>query len=272
LLRTRIITAVSLAPLALVLVFLAPTWVFRLAAAFLLLIGSWEFSRLAGLRSITAWLLPGIQTALLALMVVNWDILSGNASLILIASCAAWILMFLRMYGFHDDQAPDRFYRVSSFISALMAISSCWFALAWLRDQAHGEFLIFLLLIIIWAADIGAYFGGKQFGKTQLAPSISPKKTWEGVFGGFLLSGLAAIFLNHLTPAINADFITVLILTAVTVTASICGDLFISVHKRTVKIKDAGHLFPGHGGVLDRFDSLLPGASFFAAVIWYLGS
>lgn len=271
-LRTRVITALVLAPAAIALVFFAPAWAFRLVAALLLLIGSWEFRRLANLGPLAGWALFGLQISLIALMSLEWDAFDGDAPVILGIACLAWVLMFLRLPGFHGDQASGTGYQVISFISALLAISSCWFALAWLRDQPGGAFLILLLLIIIWAADVGAYFSGRLFGKTRLAPSISPKKTWEGVFGGILLAGVAAFVMSHLIPDFSVSIVSLLILTAVTVAASICGDLFISIHKRTVKLKDAGNLFPGHGGVLDRFDSLLPGATFFAMTFWILGS
>lgn len=269
-LRTRILTAVVLAPTVIAVVFLAPIWAFRLATALLMLTACWEFRRLANLPSLTGWVLFGLQSGLIALMYLYWDLLSQYAFVILIASCASWLLMFLRLYRFHDDQQAGIRYQSISFVSALAVISFCWFALNWLRDQSQGEILIFLLLLIIWAADVGAYFSGRQFGRTKLAPSISPSKTWEGVVGGILLSGIAAILLSRYTPLHGSGIVALLILTAVTVFSSIGGDLFISIHKRTVKLKDAGRIFPGHGGVLDRFDSLLPGASFFALGVWIL--
>ncbi len=271
-LKTRILTALVLAPIAIAVVFLAPAWVFRLVSALLLLTGCWEFRRLANLGPRAGWLLFGLQTGIFALMYLNWDLLTEQAPAILTAGCLAWGLMFIRLIAYHDNQAADTRFQTTSFVSALAAITFCWFALGWMRDQQHGEFLILLLLIIIWAADIGAYFSGRQFGRTKLAPLISPKKTWEGVIGGIVLSGIAAILLDRYITGIGAGILPLLALTTVTVLTSICGDLFISAHKRTVKLKDAGSLFPGHGGVLDRFDSLLPGASFFALGVWILGT
>jgi phosphatidate cytidylyltransferase len=213
-----------------------------------------------------------LQAGLIILMYLNWEKINAHAGAILAASCVAWIVMFLRLFGFRDNQAAGLSYSTASFASALVAITSCWFAICWIRDQSHGENLILLLLIIIWAADVGAYFSGRAFGKTKLAPSISPKKTWEGVVGGILLAGVAALVVARFAPGIDSPFIPLMLLTAVTVLTSVCGDLFISLHKRTVNLKDAGSLFPGHGGVLDRLDSLLPGSVFFATGIWILGS
>jgi phosphatidate cytidylyltransferase len=272
LLKTRILTAVILAPLAITVVFFAPDWMFRLTAALLLMIGCWEFHRLAKLNSTATWILYSLQAGLIILMYLNWENLNEYASVILVVSCIAWILMFLRLFGYRDNRAAGLRFQAISFVSALASITSCWFAISWLRDQAHGEYLILLLLIIIWAADVGAYFSGRSFGRTKLAPSISPKKTWEGVIGGILLAGLAAVLVGRFAPGIDSPFLPLIALTAVTVLTSICGDLFISLHKRTVNLKDAGSLFPGHGGVLDRLDSLLPGSVFFATGVWILGS
>jgi phosphatidate cytidylyltransferase len=272
LLKTRVLTALILAPLAIALVFFAPDWMFRLTAALLLMIGCWEFHRLAKLNSTATWILYSLQAGLIILMYLNWEKINANAGAILAAACLAWIIMFLRLFSFRDKQAAGLGYKTVSFASALAAITSCWFAICWLRDQSHGEYLILLLLIIIWAADVGAYFSGRALGKTKLAPSISPKKTWEGVIGGFLLAGIAALVVARFAPGIDSPFMPLILLTAVTVLTSVCGDLFISLHKRTVNLKDAGNLFPGHGGVLDRLDSLLPGSVFFAMGIRVLGS
>jgi phosphatidate cytidylyltransferase len=237
-----------------------------------MLIGTWEFRRLAGLQMAPGLALLALQTLVMALLFLYWPIVTGHAFTILLAGCFFWCLMFLRLALYRADQAPDLSFQAVSFASALTSITICTFTLALLRDQAHGKLLILLLLIIIWAADIGAYFSGRYFGRTKLAPVISPKKTREGVIGGIVLAGIAAVALNHYTPGLDLAAGPLVILVAVTVLASVGGDLFISIHKRTVKIKDCGHIFPGHGGVLDRFDSLLAGTPFFALGIWVLGS
>jgi phosphatidate cytidylyltransferase len=179
--------------------------------------------------------------------------------------------MFLRLIRYRADQAPELSFQAASFASALAGITICTFSLAVLRDQAHGEFLILLLLIIIWAADIGAYFSGRYFGRTKLAPVISPNKTWEGVIGGVVLASITALLLTYYTPGLETAAGPVAILVAATVLTSVGGDLFISIHKRTMNLEDCGKIFPGHGGVLDRFDSLLAGVPFFALGIWILG-
>lgn len=271
-LKTRILTALILGPAILAVLFFAPDWLFRLAAAALLLTGCWEFRRLANLDAVTGSILFALQAALIGLMHYNWDFFSHQPATLLLGCSAAWCLMYVRLYTYQDGQDTGTAYQVRGFASALVAISACWFALSWLRDQPGGQFLILLLLFIIWAADVGAYFSGQWLGRTPLAPKISPKKTWEGVIGGILLATLITLILSRFTPLAVSPVLQLLLLTVVTVMSSIGGDLFISIHKRSVKLKDAGRIFPGHGGVLDRFDSLLPGSVFFALAVWVMSS
>ncbi len=271
-LKTRILTAVVLAPAGIAMILLAPAWVFRLVVIAFMLTGTWEFRRLAGLSMAPGLILLALQSFIMALMFLYWPIVTGYAFTILLAGCFVWCLMFLRIARFRAGQVPDLSFQTASFASALAGITICTFSLAALRDQAHGEFLILLLLIIIWAADIGAYFSGRRFGRTKLAPVISPTKTLEGVIGGIVLAGIAGLLLTHYTPGLETAAGLVAILVAVTVLTSVGGDLFISMHKRTMKVKDCGKIFPGHGGVLDRFDSLLAGVPFFTLGIWILDS
>jgi phosphatidate cytidylyltransferase len=107
-------------------------------------------------------------------------------------------------------------------------------------------------------------FSGRQFGDRKLAPLISPKKTWAGVYGGIALAAAAAFLWSWAIAGLDIPAAALVVMTALTALASVGGDLFISIHKRTVGLKDTGTIFPGHGGVLDRYDSLLAGAPFFA--------
>jgi phosphatidate cytidylyltransferase len=271
-LKTRILTAVILAPAGIALIFLAPVWGFNLVVALLMLLGTWEFSKLAGLRMAPGLVLLALQTFVMAMMFFYWRNLTGHGFTVLLAGCFLWCLMFLRVTRYQAEQIPGNAYQVASSLSALASITVCTFSLALLRYQTDGEFLILLLLIIIWAADVGAYFTGKYFGRTKLAHIISPNKTWEGVIGGVILACAAAFLLSHYAPSLVAPLGPLIVLVAVTVVASVGGDLFISMHKRAMKMKDSGKIFPGHGGILDRFDSLLAGAPFFALGHWIFGT
>jgi phosphatidate cytidylyltransferase len=137
----------------------------------------------------------------------------------------------------------------------------------------HGEdpVLLIFLFFLIWGADIFAYFTGKKWGKTRLSPQISPGKTWEGAGGG-LLAGLVLALVYGIKQQLQLyDIIIFLLICSLTVMVSIMGDLFESLMKRSVKLKDSGDLLPGHGGVLDRIDSLTAATPCFFTVLSLAG-
>jgi phosphatidate cytidylyltransferase len=272
LLKIRILTALVILPATLALVFLAPAWLFRLAVGALMLIGCWEFRRLADLSDRAGWALLALQAAIIAGLLLTWPAAGQNAGLLLAGAGAAWLLLLARLALYHPEAPPDARYRRLGFVSAIGVLSFCLFALCWLRDQRSGEWLVFLLFLMIWAADVGAYFSGRFLGRHKLAPRISPKKTWEGVYGGITLAMAAAFLLVYVAPGLSAPPLVLVALSIVTTMASMGGDLFISMHKRSVGLKDSGRLFPGHGGVLDRYDSLIAGAPYFALVYGGLAS
>ena len=269
-LKTRVLTALIIFPVTLAVVFLAPPLVFRGLVAILLLAGCREYGRIADLRTGQRRALILLQALLFALFYFAWPQASGLALPLLTFACLAWLPLFFRLSRYRPDAAPDDAFRRFGFAAALLSLTACWFALGWLHDRENGPLVVFSLLLIIWASDTGAYFAGKQFGRRKLAPVISPNKTWEGVWGGVSLALLAAWLwtgpVTHLDPPLAALTVT----TVATAFASIGGDLFISLHKRTVKLDDTGNLLPGHGGVLDRYDSLLSGAPFFALAYGWL--
>jgi len=263
-LKIRILTALIILPLTLVAVFLAPPWLFRILIALLLLAGCYEFRRIADLGPRAGWTLLVLQALILAALLLAWPLPQALAPWLLAAACGIWALLFLRLAGFRPDARPDERYRRLGFLSAISVLSCGFFSLGWLRDQASGAFVIFLLFLLIWASDVGAYFSGRLLGRRKLAPRISPNKTWEGVWGGIALAIAAAFLLTAAVPGFNVEPVPLVAIAVVTTLASIGGDLFISIHKRTVAVADTGTFLPGHGGMLDRYDSLLAGAPFFA--------
>jgi phosphatidate cytidylyltransferase len=128
--------------------------------------------------------------------------------------------------------------------------------------------LLLFVLIIVWVADIGAYFTGKRFGKVKLAPKISPGKTWEGVFGGLLAVAVLALVRARW---LEIEIVVLLPFCLAVAIISIIGDLTVSMFKRNAGVKDSGRLFPGHGGVLDRIDSVTAAAPLFALGISWVG-
>lgn len=263
-LQTRVLTALVIFLVTLAVVFLSPPLVFKGVVAILLLAGCHEYARISDLSAPWTGTLLILQALVFAAMFAAWDVLAEVALPVLALGCLAWLALFLQLGTFRPDARPTRRFRQLGFVSALISLSFGWLALCWLQDRLQGDVVVFMLLLIIWASDTGAYFSGKQFGRHKLAPVISPNKTWEGVYGGLALALLAAWLWSGPIMGMGLTLASVAIITLITAMTSIGGDLFISLHKRTVRLADAGNLFPGHGGVLDRYDSLLAGAPFFA--------
>ena len=263
-LKQRVLTALVLLPLVMLAIFaLPPAWFLVLLGAILLL-ASREYAPLAGYTGAAGtYLLPVVQGIILALLFgyrSSWD--SEIAQFAGLA-CVAWLLMFSRLPLYRPGAQPDNTYRLLSSLTAILSITTGWFALSWIRMRPDGSWLILLLLLIVWAADTGAYFAGVSFGKRKLARHISPGKTQAGFVGGMIAAPLVAMLAASLMPLAAFDPTSLILLAIVTMLASVCGDLLISMHKRTSGCKDSGNLLPGHGGVLDRLDSLLAAAPFF---------
>ena len=209
-----------------------------------------------------AWVY-GIATAALATLALYFN---DIALLLWAASILCWILSIFWVKSYPDyDGWYNPSLKIIGFVlisAAVTAIFSVWHSSPW--------WLMYLFLLV-WGADSGAYFVGRKLGKKKLAPDVSPNKSVEGLYGGVFTAMLivAAVEVLYLDLTI-AQHILFLILSVVTVFSSVLGDLFESMIKRRAGIKDSGRILPGHGGVLDRIDSLLAAAPIFAAGMYVL--
>lgn len=264
-LKQRVLTALLLLPLVLLAIFALPASGFAGLVAFILLGGAWEYARLAGLKSRGAiQSLVFLQAALFAVLFVVMDLWDSLALAALGLFSIVWLLMFLRLLFYRPDAVVTDRYKTLSYVTAIASISTGWLSIGWIAMQTQGPWLILLLLLIVWAADTGAYFAGKRFGKTRLAPLISPGKTREGLVGGLITAPVVVLIAANLMPIPEMDPLWLTLLCLVTALASAAGDLLVSMHKRVSGHKDSGRLLPGHGGILDRLDSLIAAAPFFA--------
>ena len=257
-LRQRILTAiVALALLAIVLFVIPPRFLPLIIGA--LMIGAaWEWG---GLLGMTRQGKAGYAAAIAILMAICW--LFGRAEVAELFSLAIawWILAFVGLFFY-----PLKFSRVAGMCVGGLVIVPAFVAIAYLF--AADVALLIGCFLIVWLTDLGGYFAGKAFGRVKLAPSISPGKTWEGVLGGMILVvglALAAASYTGYSAAIVLPFFLG------TASISIVGDLTVSVFKRIAGVKDSGTLFPGHGGVLDRIDSIMAATPFFALGISWAG-
>ena len=257
--RQRVTTALLLAPLPiLALLFLPTPWLAALVAA-VLLAGLWEWTAFAGLHE-TLPRVAFLTANALMLAALAWG---GGPSLFPLklislvgvlawAGALAWLL--------HPDFARgDRDgARALKLFAGSLAVVPAWCALAWLHSEDPlGPRWTLFAVALVWAADSGAYFIGSKFGRRKLAPAISPGKSWEGVWGGLATSALLAVLALPLLGLGWSSLPALVLLTVVTAAISVAGDLFESLMKRHSGVKDSGDLFPGHGGLMDRLDSLL---------------
>ncbi len=258
-LKTRFITAViSLVILGAVL-FVLPPALAKLVIAVLVLAGAWEWSGFLGMAAdISRYLYVLLIGVLMATVIF---VIPTQSDLVLQIACVWWCVAFVWTFFF-----PTPIPIAIRWLAGVIVLVPLFVALLALYSVSP-QFLLFALLIV-WVADMGAYFAGKQFGRVKLAPSISPGKTWEGVFGGLVMVAILTVLWAR-----YADMnLGVLLPFCLAVGAlSVVGDLTVSMFKRTAGVKDSGKLFPGHGGVLDRVDSVSAAAPLFALGLNWLG-
>jgi phosphatidate cytidylyltransferase len=272
LLLTRVITALALLPVVLGMLFWANPALWSLFALAIALVACWEWSRMCGFTPAGqgAYLLAsgmvGAGAWLLYLHYLPGDFVALSLTAFILAS-AFWLVAAPLWLARLARPSPS----VRGVAGWLLAWPA-WFAFVVLRDMS--PWLLLALTAMVWVADIAAYFAGKAFGKRKLAPSVSPGKTWAGLYGGMagvavygaVLSCVAHAYATPISgifaPALGIPaIVAMLVLAAV----SVVGDLFESWAKRGAGLKDSSNLLPGHGGVLDRIDALtstLPVAAF----------
>ncbi|SDV03028.1 phosphatidate cytidylyltransferase [Pseudomonas mucidolens] len=267
-LKQRIITALILLPIALCGFFLLEGSGFALFIGVVVSLGAWEWARLAGF---TAQLPRVVYAAGVALLLFLMYILPYVAPWVLGAAVLWWalatflVLTYPRTSGHWSSVA-------CKLVIGLLILLPAWQGLVYIKHMALGNWLIMAVMVLVWGADIGAYFSGRAFGKRKLAPAVSPGKSWEGVYGGLALTLVITAVVGLVRDWSVKQMLLALVGTAVVVLISVVGDLTESMFKRQAGIKDSSNLLPGHGGVLDRIDSLTAAIPVFAVLLWMAAS
>lgn len=278
-LKQRVITAIILTAVFLSALFGLSLAHFALFIGAVVLIGAWEWANLSSCGALAQRIGYVIFIAL---------VLAGTASVaslfsagqvfnpvvvksVLVAAVIWWVIALFLVKAYPSSTALWG-HPVSRLVIGVFVLVPTWLALVYVRFQPQGAWLVVMIAAIVAAADTGGYFSGRKFGKHKLAPSVSPGKTLEGFAGGLLSNIVLVAVVAYLS---GSAFLTLLAIVLPTSLFSVLGDLLESMVKRHAGVKDSGVILPGHGGILDRVDSITAAAPVFALALllsgWVLG-
>ncbi|MGD8173213.1 phosphatidate cytidylyltransferase [Vibrio sp. TRT 21S02] len=278
--KQRIITALILAPIVIFGIFELPLYWFMFAVAGITLLGFWEWTQFVEHKSRIAALVPAVLISVGSLFVIPFDSASlHNPSHLHLSMLAIgfvwWLAASALAVTYPRSSAMWQDSNLLRHLFGILTLLPFFWSVVLLRaepansDPYHGAKLVLFVCFIVWAADSGAYFAGKTLGKRKMAPHVSPNKTIEGLIGGIITAIIVAWFsakwfgIEFSSPAV------MVMITLVTVVISVLGDLVESMFKRVAGIKDSSNIIPGHGGVLDRIDSLTAAFPVFALLYFF---
>ena len=281
-LKQRIITAISLVIGLIAATTQLSLFNFTLFISLVVVLASWEWSGFIGLNESSAKLTYSLTIA--AMIIGLYFILDIStrdssidfvrASILLGLGLLFWMLMVFVLAGYPENKSAWNNESKIACMGMLVLIPS-WVGLVVLKSLEEAGLLVLALVILVAAVDIGAYFAGVNFGSRKLAPNLSPKKTWEGVWGGFALCAVISVAMiwaanSYFLDLTSAQMVVLFFLAPLTTFFSVIGDLLESMLKRNQNIKDSGRLLPGHGGILDRIDSLVATAPPFVLLLVFM--
>jgi len=271
-LKQRLITGLILAPIVLCGVFLLEQTYFSWFFGFVIALAGWEWANLSSFSS-------QIQRIAYAIVICGLLYLVSGFSIewVLLVSVIWWLIAALCVLSFPDTKAFWAAKPVRCIIGFVVLLPM-WKALVFVREtdlisapEWGGLWVILYMLLMVWAADIGAYFSGKAWGEAKLAPKVSPGKSWAGAWGGVASTVILALVAAYILELSSLLTIQLIVITVITAVISIIGDLTESMFKRHRGIKDSSQLLPGHGGILDRIDSLAAAIPVFVCLLLVLG-
>lgn len=266
-LKQRIITALIMASLIISAVIFLPTQILALALAVIICIGAWEWTTCTGFNGV---IYKTFYVSVISLCLVACLFVMDKPWIVLVIFCGLlwWLIAMYMVICYQTKMKLNITPGILKAVIGIIILVPSWLSLILIHAKTSGVSLVLFLFLLIWLADISAYFSGRKFGNRKLASNVSPGKSWEGVYGAIIVSFLFAIAYTFYADMqfLHAVFFTVLVL--ITASFSILGDLVESMFKRMAGIKDSGNILPGHGGVLDRIDSLTSAAPVFFTGLW----
>lgn len=262
-LKYRLMTAAILIPLVLFLLFYLEPPTFFVVSGLFFLLASVEWTSFMGLRSFLGRIFYIVIMATSMAMMLKLPV----TMFFILTVTFMWWMAALGLVCFYPRSKVLLNSKSVIGVMGILTIVPCWLALNYLRAEEYGLYIILFIFALIWGADTVAYFVGRKWGKTKLAPLVSPGKSVQGAVGALIYAAVLTIIAGLFTDTIPIVLFSAVMLSVVTVVFSIVGDLFESMLKREVGLKDSGAILPGHGGLLDRIDSLTA-----AAPVYVFGS
>jgi len=268
-LKLRVITALVLAPLVIWGIYGLSANAFQLIFSLVVTLAAWEWARFAGYDK-PVYRIAYMFVVFSLLYLVHLYIDKPSVALILSSIVLLWwMLVLIRLVSYRQRERQPGIKPLPTLLAGLPVLLGTYLSMI-LLHQNYGPTSIVILMMLVWGADTAAYFSGKQFGKHKLLPAVSPGKTLEGVWGALaasvLISYAATFWIDNGGVPLTGFILTGLL----TVIFSIVGDLNESLYKRQAGLKDSSNLLPGHGGILDRIDSLTAAAPVFVCGLWLM--
>lgn len=287
-LKERVLSAIVMVIAVLAGIFLLSPLPLTIALAAIITAAIWEWAQFAGFkRSLPRAVVAFVTVCLFILLIfanTNYiraaRFLTDETVPLLFISCAWWLIAFILVVTYPRSANVWAKSVIAKFIFGFCTLIPFFIAALALRfnnyavDEFQGTYLLLYVCLLVWGADSGAYFFGRAFGKHKLAPKVSPGKSWEGAIGGLITSCVIAFLFLEVVPSdvFGRELSTVpfILVSVATVAISVLGDLAESMFKRQANIKDSSNLIPGHGGILDRIDSLTAAIPFFATFFFFV--
>lgn len=270
----RLLTAAVLIPLVIAALFLLPLHYFAIVMVLLCTLGAWEWAQFTRFNSAAQRrsfaLVSGLFFAFIAFLPVS---IKGEVFAISLFLSAIWWIGALVMVKRYPASAEG--WRNSTALKILfgaLTLTPFLMGMLVLREQNYGinsydgAILLLYVMVLVWSTDSGAYAAGRLLGKHKLLPNVSPGKTVEGLIGGLISAAIVAVIFNYIAP-LQYSVVALVVSSLIAVLVSVLGDLAESMFKRVAKIKDSSQLIPGHGGILDRIDSLTAAIPVFAFIL-----
>lgn len=277
--KQRIITALILAPLVILGIFKLPLIGFIIALTAITLLGFWEWTQFTESKSRIAALVPAVVVTGLSFLFISPDAVSLNQLAaphytVLALGFVWWIIASTMAITYPKTTNLWQGSKALRHVFGFLTLIPFLWSVIILRasdisvDPYHGAKLVLYVCFLVWAADSGAYFAGKSMGKRKMAPHVSPNKTIEGLIGGIIAALIVGWLFSGWFDIQFTSPVHMVIITLITVVISVLGDLVESMFKRVSGIKDSSNIIPGHGGILDRIDSLTAAFPVFALLYY----